>query len=154
MQEADRILSGELKYFSHTYYQVGFPPDWHTDPVTGIKLDSHQHWSEISDDPGVDIKFIWEPSRFGMVYTLVRAYASTRDEKYAEAFWELIRSWAESNPPNTGPNWMDGQEAALRLMAWDFGLHAFSDSSVLNPGARCPIDRDDRRACRTDPQKY
>jgi asparagine synthase (glutamine-hydrolysing) len=128
VQEADRILSGELKYFFHTPHQVGFPPDWHTDPVTGVKLDSHKHWSEISDDRGVDIKFVWEPSRFGMVYPLVRAYASTRDDKYAEAFWVLIQSWAESNPPNAGPNWMDGQEAALRLMAWDFGLHAFAES--------------------------
>src|SRR5512141_1396820 len=76
----------------------------------------------------MDIKFIWELSRFAMVYTLVRAYRSTRDEKYAAAFWELIQSWAESNPPNTGPNWMDGQEAALRLMAWTFGFYAFMDS--------------------------
>jgi hypothetical protein len=132
-QEASRILSGELRYFSHTYYQVGFPPDWHTDPVSGIRLDAHKHWSDISDDPGMDIKFIWEPSRFGMVYPLVRAYASNRDEKYAETFWELVRSWAESNPPNTGPNWMDGQEAALRLMAWDFGLHAFAESEATTP---------------------
>ena len=94
VSEAERILSGELKFFSHTYYQVGFPPDWHADPVSGLKLDSQKHWSEISDDPGMDIKFVWEPSRFGMVYPLVRAYASTRDERYAEAFWELIRSWA------------------------------------------------------------
>ena len=130
VSEAERILSGELKYFSHTYYQVGFPPDWHADPVSGIKLDSQKHWSEISDDPGMDIKFVWEPSRFGMVYPLVRAYASTRDERYAEAFWELIRSWAESNPPNRGPNWMDGQEAALRLLAWIFGFYAFFSSPV------------------------
>jgi asparagine synthase (glutamine-hydrolysing) len=133
VQEANRILSGELQYFSHTFHQVGFPPDWHSDPVTGVKLDSHKHWSEISDDPGVDIKFIWEPSRFGMVYPLVRAYAYTRDEKYAEAFWEPIQSWAESNPPNAGPNWMDGQEAALRIMAWDFGLHAFAESKSATP---------------------
>ena len=150
VQEAERILSGELKYFSHTYYQVGFPPDWHTDPVSGIKLDSHKHWSEISNDGDVDIKFIWEASRFSMVYTLVRAYASTRDEKYAEAFWELIQSWAESNPPNTGPNWMDGQEAALRLMAWTFGFYAFSEFPILNSGAGCAIHRHGRRACRTD----
>ena len=133
VEEANRILSGQLKYFSHTFHQVGFPPNWHSDPVTGIQLDSHKHWSEISDDPGIDIKFIWEPSRFGMVYPLVRAYASTRDEKYAEAFWQLIQSWAESNPPNTGPNWMDGQEAALRLMAWDFGSHAFAESESTTP---------------------
>jgi asparagine synthase (glutamine-hydrolysing) len=68
-----------------------------------------------------------------MVYTLVRAYGSTRDEKYAAAFWELLQSWAESNPPNTGPNWMDGQEAALRLMAWTFGFHAFLESPSTTP---------------------
>ena len=68
-----------------------------------------------------------------MVYPLVRAYASTRDEKFAEAFWKLIQSWAESNPPNTGPNWMDGQEAALRLMAWTFGFYAFMDSPSTTP---------------------
>ncbi len=128
VDEAERILSGELKYFSHTYYQVGFPPNWHTDPVTGIKRDSQKHWSELSDDADVDIKFIWEANRFGMIYPLVRAYASARDERYAESFWKLIQSWAESNPPNTGPNWMDGQEAALRLMAWMFGFSAFMDS--------------------------
>ena len=133
VEEAERILSGELKYFSHTSYQVGFPPDWHTDPLSGISLDSQKHWSEISDDPGVDIKFIWEPNRFGMVYPLVRAYAATRDEKYAEAFWELVLSWRESNPPNTGPNWMDGQEAALRLMAWVFGFYFFAESESTTP---------------------
>ena len=96
-------------------------------------MDSTKHWSEISDDGEMDIKFIWEASRFSMVYTLVRAYACTRDEKFAEAFWELIQSWADANPPNTGPNWMDGQEAALRLMAWTFGFYAFLDSSSSTP---------------------
>jgi asparagine synthase (glutamine-hydrolysing) len=125
INEADRILTGELKYFFHTWHPTGFPPNWHKDPVTGIQLDPQKHWSEYSDDAAVDIKFIWEPSRFAMVYTLVRAYASSRDEKYAAAFWDLIQAWAESNPPNTGPNWMDGQEAALRLMAWTFGYYQF-----------------------------
>jgi len=133
VNEADRILSGELKYFEHEFIKTGFPPDWHKDPVSGEKLDTQKHWSEISDDEDVDIKFIWDASRFGMVYTLVRAYASTRDEKYPEAFWKLIQSWAESNPPNTGPNWMDGQEAALRLMAWTFGFYAFMASPSSTP---------------------
>jgi asparagine synthase (glutamine-hydrolysing) len=127
VDEAERILNGEIKYFAHKFVQTGFPPDWHKDPVSGIKLDPGKHWSEISDDQEVDIKFIWEASRFSMVYPLVRAYASTRDEKYAEAFWGLLQSWADSNPPNMGPNWMDGQEAALRLMAWTFGFYAFMD---------------------------
>lgn len=135
VDEANRLLSGELKYFSHTWHHVGFPPDWHKDPVTGTRLDPQKHWSEYSDDPDVDIKFIWEPSRFAMAYTLVRAYGSSRDEKYAEAFWELIQAWAESNPPNTGPNWMDGQEAALRLMAWTFGYYQFFANAAQSSGS-------------------
>jgi asparagine synthase (glutamine-hydrolysing) len=133
VKEAERILNGELKYFEHEFIKTGFPPDWHKDPISGKKLDSKKHWSDISDEEDVDIKFIWEASRFSMVYTLVRAYASTRDEKYAEAFWKLIQSWAEANPPNMGPNWMDGQEAALRLLAWTFGFYAFIDSPSSTP---------------------
>lgn len=126
--EADRILNGEIKYFAHKFQKTGFPPNWHRDPITDIELDSAKHWSQISDDGKADIKFIWEANRFGMVYTLVRAYAATKDEKYAEAFWDLISDWAEHNPPNTGANWMDGQEIALRLMAWTFSFYAFIHS--------------------------
>lgn len=91
------------------------------------------HWSQIPHDSSTDIKFIWEPNRFAFVYTLVRAYAASQDEKYPEAFWTLIEDWAQHNPPNTGPNWMDGQEIALRLMAWTFGYHAFLNSPSTTP---------------------
>ena len=142
IREADRLLNGEIKYFSHQFIQTGFPPNWHKDHVTGIELDFTKHWSQISNDEGaasqrtqrhIDIKFIWEPNRFAFVYTLVRAYAASQDEKYPEAFWTLIEDWAQHNPPNTGPNWMDGQEIALRLMAWTFGYNAFLNSPSTTP---------------------
>lgn len=143
VEEANRLLNGELKYFSHEYHQTGFPPVWHDG--------GQKHWSQISDDyviarrtdgrvakrietqsdeaiSNYDIKFIWEPNRFAFVYTLVRAYALTNDEKYPQAFWQLIQNWADANPPNTGANWKDGQEIALRLMAWTFGFYAFIHS--------------------------
>jgi asparagine synthase (glutamine-hydrolysing) len=126
--EADRILNGEIKFFSYEYQRTGFPPNWHTDPISKTTLNSTKHWSQISDDGEVDIKFIWEANRFAFVYTLVRAYAATNDEKYPQAFWQLIQDWAEHNPPNTGANWKDGQEIALRLMAWTFGFYAFIHS--------------------------
>ena len=140
--EAERVLNGELKYFAYKFIKAGFPPDWHKVPTAlqppsaappKSRLDPTLHWSDISDDSGVDIKFIWEASRFSMVYTLVRAYASRQDKRFAEAFWTLIESWASTNPPNTGPNWMDGQEAALRLMAWTFGYYAFLGSPSTTP---------------------
>ena len=161
IEEADRILNGELKYFAHEYVKTGFPPNWRKDcftrhvirsdsegslhqqsetlrsrrtlPQSDIAFDSTRHWSQISHDSNIDIKFIWEPSRFSFVYTFVRAYAATQDEKYAEAFWQSILDWTEHNPPNTGPNWMDGQEIAIRLMAWTFGYNAFIDSPSSTP---------------------
>ena len=180
VEEANRILNGEIKYFSHQFIKTGFPPNWHRDYVTlsasegslisqsEILRFAHnelrEHWSQISDDLVVarralalpdeatpndeetasaktknasqrhgDIKFIWEPNRFAFVYTLVRAYAATHDEKYPEAFWTLIEDWANHNPPNTGPNWMDGQEIVLRLMAWTFGFFQFSNSPSSTP---------------------
>jgi hypothetical protein len=30
--EADRILNGETKYFSHEFHRTGFPPKWHQIP--------------------------------------------------------------------------------------------------------------------------
>jgi asparagine synthase (glutamine-hydrolysing) len=133
VKEAERIRNGELKYFAHRFVKTGFPPDWHKDPFSGIKVNPRRHWSEISDEGNTDIKFVWEASRFGMVYTLVRAYAATGDDAFPRTFWRLIESWAEANPPNTGPNWMDGQEAALRLMAWTFGFYAFLDTAPATP---------------------
>jgi len=125
VEEADRILNGEIKFFAHEYRKTSFPPIWND----GQK----KHWSQISDDSTADIKFIWEPNRFAFVYTLVRAYTATHDEKYPQAFWSLIQDWAEHNPPNTGANWKDGQEIALRLMAWTFGFYAFIHSPSTTP---------------------
>jgi hypothetical protein len=133
VREAEKILTGEFKYFEHTYYKIGFPPDWSVDPSTNTRLDSNKHWTQIPIFGACDIKYVWEASRFQFVYTLVRAYAYHPDERYAEAFWFLTEDWAKNNPPNTGPNWMDGQEEALRLIAWCFGLIAFWHSPGATP---------------------
>jgi len=139
------LLEGMPRYFSsRQLVHSGFPPDWHKDYFSEyvgslpLQVNKNKHWSQISDDANGDIKFIWELNRFGFVYTLVRAYTATHNEEYPEAFWTLIEDWAQHNPPNTGPNWMDGQEIALRLMAWTFGYHAFinSPSSIPDRNAK------------------
>ncbi len=133
VDEAEKILAGELKYFEHTPYQIGFPPDWHLDPRTNIRVDAKKHWSQIPDYGAYDVKFIWEASRFNQVYALMRAYAFKKDERYPEAFWTLVEDWARKNPPQRGPNWKCGQETSLRILAWCFGLYAFKDASSSTP---------------------
>ncbi len=130
---ADDICAGRFRYFSHAVIETGFPPDWHVNPLTGQCIAPDHHWSEISDFEHGDIKIIWEASRFGFTYALVRAYWRTGDERYAEIFWRLVESWRAANPPNHGPNWKCGQETSFRVMAWCFGLYGFLDSPATTP---------------------
>jgi hypothetical protein len=131
--KAESLLAGELIYFEHQSFSVGFPPDWTLDPRTGHHLEPTQHWTQIPDDGADDIKYVWEPGRFSFIYTLVRAYAVTHDERFPAAFWQSVEDWMEKNPPNRGPHWMSGQEIALRLLAWSFGGYAFRSSPHSTP---------------------
>lgn len=133
--EARQIQQGHFSYFFSQSGELGFPPDWHYNPFTGQRTSPTAHWSRIpmlSRETG-DLKFIWELGRFAPAYTLARAYWATEDESYAETFWQLVESWALSNPPNHGAHWKCGQETSLRLMAWCFALYAFADSVASTP---------------------
>lgn len=135
IKNADSIKNGFYKYFSSQKYNMGFPPDWHLNPITNESIDSTLHWNNIpifSIKTG-DIKYIWEIGRFTFTYDLVRAYWLTGDESYAETFWQIIDDWYLQNPPNTGAHWKCGQEISLRLMAICFGLYAFADTPSTTP---------------------
>jgi hypothetical protein len=128
--EADSIIAGRWRYFSGPIFSVGPLPDWHRNPMTGEQVPFSRHWSELGDFDYGDIKLVWEASRFSFVFPLLRAYASTGDERYTRTFWELLEHWAQHNPPNLGPNWMSGQELAFRVMAWCFALYGFRHSPL------------------------
>ncbi|MCK4782951.1 MAG: alginate lyase family protein, partial [Desulfobacteraceae bacterium] len=132
MPQAEEILRNRFQYFFHETYDLGSGPDWFLNPATGKWADPCRHWCDIDVfDPSVgDIKFIWEPSRFAWVYTLVRAFAATGDDKYAQRFWQLFESWLESNQPNQGPNYVCGQECAIRLMAMCFAFFALAEADA------------------------
>ena len=125
--DAEEILQNKFRYFWHKSYSLGEGPDWFLNPANNGRAANQLHWTDVKTfDPAVgDIKFIWEPSRFGWVYALVRAFAATGDNKYAEKFWALFESWLGANQPNTGPNYACGQECSIRLMAMCFALYAF-----------------------------
>ncbi len=133
LDEADALVAGEFRYFSDRTVNLGRPPAWHRNPFTGHELARDAHWSVIGDFGGDDIKVVWEPSRFGAAYALVRAYWRTGDERYPECFWRLVESWYAQNPPQTGANWKCGQETTFRVMAWCFALHGFLDSPATTP---------------------
>ncbi|HEY0983760.1 heparinase II/III domain-containing protein [Schlesneria sp.] len=129
----DRLREGFVQFFSNEFVEVGLPPQWHRDPLSGHTFPNDRHWSQIGDFGAGDIKLVWEANRFGFVFPLVRAYWRTGDEAIPKLFWDLIEDWRRSNPPDTGSNWKCGQEISLRVMAWVFGLHGFGNSPATTP---------------------
>jgi hypothetical protein len=128
LTEADEIVAGKFRMFGG-------------EPVE-IKLTFDQplhHWTEyethkapIPDSrfPIHDIKFIWEPARFGWAYVLGRAYHLTQNETYAEIFWSYFELFTGANPPYLGPHWMNGQEVAIRLMALVWADQVFETAAA------------------------
>ncbi len=135
LAEAERILSGNLPFFGQISFDCEFPPRWFHNPVTGQSVSPRQPWTQMrfASPAYGDLKFILEPSRFLFVYTLVRAYALSADERFPQAFWSAIEDWAHHSPPMAGPLWICGQECSLRILAWSFALHAFIHSPATTP---------------------
>ncbi len=129
---ADDALSGKMLFFSKWQADLGCPPNWLLNPVSGVQYPGDQHWTcipSLAEDMG-DIKYVWEASRFPHAFYFIRAYALTGDERYPEGFWAQFESWVEANPTELGPNWRCGQEIALRSFAWLFALYAFKGSKA------------------------
>ncbi len=129
LEEAEEIVHGKVRVFS------GKPVE--------LELNFHQpldHWtvyenhSEILGKliaPIQDIKFIWEPARFGWAYKLGYAFHLTQDARFAESFWRLFEEFETGNPAYLGPHWMNGQEVAIRLLAliWCAQIFASTQNS-------------------------
>lgn len=131
--EAEEITRGKVRLFG------GEPVDLQlTPPGQAI------HWTDYETGkiqipleglPCADIKFLWEPARFGWVFSLGRAYHLTGEDRFAQVFWERFEEFTEGNPPWLGPHWMSAQEVALRLMAFIWADQVFSNSAA-STGAR------------------
>ncbi|MGC1372800.1 MAG: alginate lyase family protein [Candidatus Sulfotelmatobacter sp.] len=135
LAETERILIGKLPFFGNLSLDCGFPPRWFENAATGQSVSPREHWTQMRFASPIygDLKFILEPSRFLFVYPLVRAYALSGDERFAQAFWSLLEDWAAHSPPLSGPLWICGQECSLRILAWSFGLHGFIHSPFTTP---------------------
>ncbi|MFZ4718666.1 MAG: glycosyltransferase, partial [Ilumatobacteraceae bacterium] len=125
---------GSLPRFGWAWSEPHEPIRWTTDPTTGHPYPA-VHWTEIrDDDPTVgDIKDVWEPSRLGATFLLARAWAWSGDDRWVEGWWQLLESWLEANPPNTGVNWRCAQESSLRAIAVQFGLSTFAGHPASTP---------------------
>ena len=123
LQQAAEIVSGEFHPFSGGSEKIVLTPPG--------KL---WHWTKYSDTvDGRDIKTIWEPARFGWVFPLCQAYTIQVNESYPRTFWRYFEQFIQENPENLGPNWVSGQEAALRFIPWLLAAQIFAASPETTP---------------------
>lgn len=134
LREADDIRSGQFRKFEGKALNQGFPPRWNEELPGRTHPSRGTHWSRIR--PFEDLKLVWELNRMGWAQVLSRSYAFTGQETYAEAFWTLLEDWRRENPPNQGPQWMCGQESAIRAIAL-----ALSDCLLKSAKASTPLRR-------------
>jgi len=125
-EQADEIVNGKVRLFGGNpvplaLAQPGPLKDW-TNYVRGN--------NRIGDQ---DIKFIWEPGRFGWACRLAMAYHLSKKERYAETFWLYTDRFLTSNPAYIGPHWSSAQEVAIRLVALAFTLQVFTQSNQSTP---------------------
>jgi hypothetical protein len=141
--EADEIVQGEFRMFGGEPVEIKLT----FDPPLQHWTDYETHKVPIPDSqfPINDVKFIWEPARFGWAFVLGRAYHLTQNETYAEAFWNYFEEFTDSNPPNLGPHWMNGQEVAIRLMALVWAGQVF-ETPPIGDGETPPIGDGDTAA--------
>lgn len=129
VRQADEIVNGKVRLF------WGEPV-----PLVLAMPGNLTHWTAYESGrvplpsptstklPVTDIKYIWEPGRFGWTFTLGRAYHLTGDERYPQAFWQHLADFQEGNPIHMGPNWSSGQEIGLRILALTFAAQIFRGS--------------------------
>jgi len=126
LSEADQIRNGIVTIFGGHHILL--------DLSLGS---SNKHWTELEKIPAEkDIKFIWEPARFGWAITLARAYAHSGKEVYAQDFWDKTLAFLEAHPPNRGRQWQSGQEVAIRLMVLVFCDRVFAHAAASKPEKR------------------
>lgn len=129
LQEAEEISSGLVRLFGSEPVPLDLAPPG---PL--------QHWTvyERGREPWgtEDVKFIWEPARFGWAFRLARAYRLTGNESFAEAFWRAFETFTTANPPDMGPNWASGQEVALRLISLAFAGQVFGEAQASSEERR------------------
>ena len=66
IKESDDLLLGKFIFYKDKKFDLGIPPNWFFDPYSTINLESTKllHWTKISAYKSLDIKNIWELSRW------------------------------------------------------------------------------------------
>jgi Heparinase II/III-like protein/Heparinase II/III N-terminus len=126
-RRAEGLAAGRHDLLGYRDVECGTPPDWHRDPIHGIRAPL-KFWTAVPYlDPSCgDHKIIWELNRHQHWRALGRAFWLTGDRRYRDVFVSELESWMQANPPERGVNWASMLEPAFRTMSWAWAVEFFS----------------------------
>jgi len=130
--QAKQIMAGQLTFFSRRVTNTKRPPDWFCNPFSK-KMHGRKtaYWSQANDPKFGDIKIIWEISRMDWALVLSKMYAISRNNQYIQELNYWLIHWNNHNMPQTGPNWVCAQEAAIRLIQVLLCAHILNQKQPL-----------------------
>jgi len=137
LSQADEIVAGQVRLFGGEPVPLQLAHEIPLQHWTAYEKDASLYTSLYNGLP--DVKFIWEPARFGWAFTLGRAWHLSRDERYPAAFWSFAEQFLRVNPPNLGPHWVSAQEVALRLLVFAWCCQVFSGSTHSTPARQASL---------------
>ncbi len=118
LRAADVVCGGGFPWFAYPPAQLGFPPSWNLDFVSGISWpDAPAETLQVVRHDGSDVKVPWDLSRLQFLPVMGKAWRLSGNERYRIAACELLSDWIGKNPTGTGVNWAIAMEAALRSIS-------------------------------------
>ena len=119
-RQSEQAAHGALSLLGHEQLQVGAPPRWHREALSGVEAPA-RHWSRIDHlDTALvgDHKLLWELNRHQYLLAPAFCWLLNRDARHFELVQAHLESWLIANPPRRGVNWVSSLEVAYRAITW------------------------------------
>ena len=119
--DAERIASGQLRFYGYHKVAVDTPPNWQRDYQAGVDVPTGKCAFELNHrelPSGAAIKPLWEPSRWYGPVRLAQACWLMGNRRSGEHALDWLEDWVENNPPFKGWHWTSALETGMRLVAF------------------------------------
>jgi hypothetical protein len=119
-EQCDAMEQGRVTLLGYDSLQVGNPPSWHREAMSGIEA-PRCHWSRIDHlDPAVvgDHKLLWELNRHQYLLAPAFCWLLEQETRRLDLVQSHLESWLADNPPHRGVNWVSSLEVAYRAIVW------------------------------------
>jgi hypothetical protein len=116
------VIEGQIQLFGWKTVSVSIPKlEFYDDSLKNENGDSSLYWDinyyHSSDNPNVDVKWLWELQRFQFLLWLGAAWKLTKNIKFSDAAREILDAWMSDLEYPFGVQWSSNLEVGLRLLS-------------------------------------